>query len=79
MAKPLRSLGGKVVAITGGARGIGRATAAALIARGARIAIGDIDAHLAEQTAQELGAGTIGLALNVTDRRSFVQTLLFLH
>ncbi len=71
MAKPQRSLGGKVVAITGGARGIGRATAAALIARGARIAIGDIDVRLAEQTAQELGSGTIGLRLDVTARDSF--------
>ena len=44
MAKVPRSLAGQVVAITGGARGIGRATAAALIAQGARIAIGDIDA-----------------------------------
>ena len=71
MAKAPRSLAGKVVAITGGARGIGRATAAALIVQGARVAIGDIDAPLAEQTAQELGGGTIGLPLDVTDRASF--------
>jgi NADP-dependent 3-hydroxy acid dehydrogenase YdfG len=60
-----------VVAITGGGRGIGRATAAALITQGARIAIGDIEAGLAERTAAELGAGTIGLPLDVTDRASF--------
>lgn len=71
MAKTLRSLNGKVVAITGGARGIGRATAAALIAQGARVGIGDIDAPLAEHTAGELGAGTVGLPLDVTDRESF--------
>ena len=51
MAKAPRSLAGQVVAITGGARGIGRATAAALIAQGARVAIGDIEASLAERTA----------------------------
>jgi NAD(P)-dependent dehydrogenase (short-subunit alcohol dehydrogenase family) len=75
MAKRLRSLNGQVVAITGGARGIGRATAAALIAQGARVGIGDIDAPLAEKTASELGAGTIGLPLDVTDRASFVAFL----
>jgi NAD(P)-dependent dehydrogenase (short-subunit alcohol dehydrogenase family) len=75
MAKTVRSLTGQVVAITGGARGIGRATATALIAQGARVAIGDIDAPLAEKTASELGAGTIGLSLDVTDRASFAAFL----
>jgi NAD(P)-dependent dehydrogenase (short-subunit alcohol dehydrogenase family) len=75
MAKRLRSLNGQVVAITGGARGIGRATAAALIAQGARVGIGDIDAPLAEKTASELGGGTIGLPLDVTDRGSFTAFL----
>jgi NAD(P)-dependent dehydrogenase (short-subunit alcohol dehydrogenase family) len=71
MAKAPRSLAGKVVAITGGGRGIGRATAAALIAQGARVAIGDVESELAAQTATELGAGTIGLPLDVTDPDSF--------
>jgi NADP-dependent 3-hydroxy acid dehydrogenase YdfG len=75
MAKAPRSLAGKIVAITGGARGIGRASAAALIAQGARVAIGDIDAPLAERTASELGSGTLGLPLDVTDRASFAAFL----
>jgi NAD(P)-dependent dehydrogenase (short-subunit alcohol dehydrogenase family) len=75
MAKAPRSLAGKIVAITGGARGIGRATASALIAQGARVAIGDIDAPLAETTASDLGSGTIGLPLDVTDRPSFERFL----
>jgi NADP-dependent 3-hydroxy acid dehydrogenase YdfG len=75
MAKAPRSLAGKVVAITGGARGIGRATAAALITQGARVAIGDLEAELAVETAQALGGGTIGLALDVTDRASFARFL----
>jgi NAD(P)-dependent dehydrogenase (short-subunit alcohol dehydrogenase family) len=75
MAKVARSLAGNVVAITGGARGIGRATAAALIAQGARVAIGDIEAPLAEQTAQQLGSGTLGLPLDVTDRAGFARFL----
>ncbi|MBV9943692.1 MAG: SDR family oxidoreductase, partial [Solirubrobacterales bacterium] len=75
MAKNLRSLNGQVVAITGGGRGIGRATASALIAHGARVALGDIDAPLAEKTASQLGSGTIGLPLDVTDRESFARFL----
>ncbi len=75
MAKVPRSLAGQVVAITGGARGIGRATAAALIVQGARVAIGDIDATLAARTAEELGSGTVGLPLDVTDRASFARFL----
>jgi NAD(P)-dependent dehydrogenase (short-subunit alcohol dehydrogenase family) len=71
MAKAPRPLAGRVAAITGGARGIGRATAAALVARGVRVAIGDIDAGLAEQSAAALGGGTVGLPLDVTNRESF--------
>ena len=71
MAKERRSLSGKVVAITGGARGIGKATATALVRKGCRVAIGDIDLELAEQTATALGGGTIALRLDVTDRASF--------
>jgi len=66
-----KSLSGKVVAITGGARGIGKATAEALVAKGARVALGDIDEGLVAQTASEIGADTIGLKLDVTDINSF--------
>jgi NAD(P)-dependent dehydrogenase (short-subunit alcohol dehydrogenase family) len=70
MAKERRSLAGKTVAITGGARGIGKATAAALVRRGCRVAIGDLDLALAEETAAGLGGGTLALSLDVTDRES---------
>jgi NADP-dependent 3-hydroxy acid dehydrogenase YdfG len=75
MAKERRSLGGKVVAITGGARGIGKATATALVRKGCRVAIGDLDFDLAEKTAEGLGGGTIALPLDVTDRGSFATFL----
>lgn len=75
MAKERRSLSGKVVAITGGAQGIGKATATALVRKGCRVAIGDIDLKLAEETAAGLGGGTVALPLDVTDRGSFVAFL----
>jgi short-subunit dehydrogenase len=71
MSNQPRSLVGQVIAITGGARGIGRATATTLVREGAKVAIGDLDHSGAEQTASEIGGGTIGLPLDVTDRASF--------
>jgi NAD(P)-dependent dehydrogenase (short-subunit alcohol dehydrogenase family) len=75
MAKERRWLGGKVVAITGGARGIGKTTAQALVRKGCRVAIGDLHLDLAEQAAAELGGGTIALPLDVTNRESFAAFL----
>jgi NAD(P)-dependent dehydrogenase (short-subunit alcohol dehydrogenase family) len=75
MAKEREALGGKVVAITGGARGIGKATAAGLVRKGCRVAIGDLDVPLAEKTAAELGGGTLALPVDVTDRPSFAAFL----
>src|SRR4051794_22123832 len=75
MARQPRPIHGKVVAITGAARGIGRETARALIQEGAKVAIGDLDLELARRTANELGGATIALSLDVTDRESFVRFL----
>jgi NAD(P)-dependent dehydrogenase (short-subunit alcohol dehydrogenase family) len=71
MAKQERILAGETAAITGGARGIGRATAAAFLRRGMKVAIGDVDLEAARQTASELGPSAVGLPLDVTDRDSF--------
>jgi NAD(P)-dependent dehydrogenase (short-subunit alcohol dehydrogenase family) len=73
MAKEPRSLNGKVVAITGGGRGIGRATALALAREGARVAVGDLDVQAAEQVAAETGG--LALSLDVTDHAGFTAFL----
>lgn len=68
MKPPLR---GRVVAITGGARGIGLATATAFAAAGAAVAIGDIDADLAARAAAGIDGDVVALPLDVTAPESF--------
>ena len=47
---------GKVALVTGGANGLGRATAARLSAAGARLVLADIESDAGQQAAEELGA-----------------------
>lgn len=68
-------LAGKVVAITGAGRGIGAATAEALVREGARVAIGDIDVDVAKATADRLGGDTFALPLDVTSAESVTSFL----
>lgn len=70
MARAPRPLDGRVIAITGAARGIGRATAQACVRAGMKVAIGDLDLPEAQRTAAELGYGTIAVELDVCDRAS---------
>jgi NAD(P)-dependent dehydrogenase (short-subunit alcohol dehydrogenase family) len=69
------TLGGAVAAVTGGARGIGAATAARLAREGAKVAIGDLDLEIAEETAARIGRGAIAVRLDVTDPKSFASFL----
>ena len=67
------SVSGKVIAITGGAQGIGAATARALSSAGAKVALGDLDATLAAESARTYGG--LGLKLDVSDAASFAAFL----
>lgn len=73
MSYPPIALDGAVVAITGGAQGIGRATAEAFVAAGARVAIGDLNDVLVKEAAEAIGDGSrvTGHALDVTDPDSY--------
>ncbi|SRR5271166_555719 len=64
----------KVIVITGGARGIGLATATALHNFGAKVAIGDIDEAKAKESGTALGLDVYG-KLDVTDPHSFSEFL----
>ena len=50
-----KELAGKVAVVTGGAGGIGRATAQLLVAEGARVVIADVDGEAGQALAAELG------------------------
>jgi NAD(P)-dependent dehydrogenase (short-subunit alcohol dehydrogenase family) len=68
---------GRTVVVTGGARGIGFATAAVLVTRRARVVIGDRDQGALDAAVAELAtAGAVsGHLLDVADRRSFADFL----
>jgi NAD(P)-dependent dehydrogenase (short-subunit alcohol dehydrogenase family) len=68
------SVNGRVVVVTGGARGIGYATAKALHDLGAKVAIGDVDEVAVKEAGTDLDVGFYA-RLDVTDRQSFTTFL----
>lgn len=69
------SLSGKVVAITGAARGIGLATATEVHRRGAHVILGDIHVHEAQAAAAALGDRAQAARVDVADASSFAEFL----
>jgi len=63
-------LDGKVAIVTGGARGIGKAIAAAYAAEGARVVVADMLADEAKATAKEIGSRSFAVQLDVTRQAS---------
>ncbi len=60
----------KVALITGGASGLGRATATTIVEQGGRVALVDLNGDLAQATAKELGDQAIAFAADVRDEDS---------
>lgn len=69
-----RHISGKVAIVTGAARGIGRATAKALLEQGCTVVVADLDQVAAQGVVRELSAvGPVhNLPLDVTDPEAFV-------
>jgi NAD(P)-dependent dehydrogenase (short-subunit alcohol dehydrogenase family) len=60
----------KVAVITGGASGLGKATAEKVIAAGGKVAIFDLNEDLAQATAKELGPDAAAFKVNVAEEDS---------
>jgi len=64
------TLAGRVVLVTGAARGIGAGIARAAAAAGAAVALGDVAETSVRETAAALGPRALGLVMDVADARS---------
>jgi rhamnulose-1-phosphate aldolase/alcohol dehydrogenase len=85
LAPPEKELARRIVMVTGGGSGIGRAVARRLAAEGAHVVVGDLDGGSARKTADEIvaavGAGrALGVEMDVTReasvRAAFEETVL---
>ncbi|KFW12584.1 Carbonyl reductase family member 4, partial [Eurypyga helias] len=65
---------GKVCAVFGGSRGIGKAVAELLAQRGCRLAIIARDLEVAQSTARHLGAGHLALSCDVSSEQQVQNT-----
>jgi len=75
LAPPEKELARRIVMVTGGGSGIGRAVARRLAAEGAHVVVGDLDGGSARKTADEIvaavGAGrALGVEMDVTREAS---------
>src|SRR5207249_5232024 len=75
LAPPEKELARRIVLVTGGGSGIGRAAAKRLAAEGAHVVVGDLDEAGARKTAEEVtaaagGGRAIGLRMDVTSEAS---------
>lgn len=71
----MKRLVGRVAVVTGGAGGIGAATANRLISEGAKVVIADIDSKRALTTAEQFGSECLGLKFDASDTESIKKML----
>src|SRR5579859_5953938 len=71
----VKRFAGKVVIVTGGGQGIGRAYASAFASEGASVVVADIDGAKADEVAAELGDESLSCAVDVADEES-VKTMV---
>ena len=64
---------GKVCVVTGGASGLGAATAQHLVAQGAKVILVDMNQELGQQLQQQLGENAECVAVDVTDENQVQQ------
>jgi rhamnulose-1-phosphate aldolase/alcohol dehydrogenase len=72
LAPPARELQGMVALVTGGAGGIGSATARAFVEQGGTVVVADINTDATARVVAEIGAASIGVEADVTDEASIV-------
>lgn len=72
-------LGGRVAVVTGGASGIGAAVAETFVAKGATVAVVDLDSNAAQSTAEMLGGECRGFACDVADPASVATAIDAVH
>ena len=72
-------LGGRVAVVTGGASGIGAAVASTFVAKGATVAVVDLDESAAHATAEALGGRSRGFGCDVSDPASVTTAIDAVH
>lgn len=72
-------LGGRVAVVTGGASGIGAAVAETFVAKGATVAVVDLDSNAAQSTAETLGGECRGFPCDVSDPASVATAIDAVH